>query len=169
MPAHLMDDNKHAELNAGANLFTDYATVADSLGVYTTSDYAAIVDHLVTRWDVAGLRVGGARPAACLPCGALVCVHPQARLPAALVCRLAGRRLGGWGRAGWGGHPRPRTPRHHPSPGRLPCNAQRTATAHGPRHDHSPLPPRPHAPTPRIHTGSPHPPTRPSPGPAAHR
>jgi acyl-[acyl-carrier-protein] desaturase len=66
MPAHLMDDQRHAQLNSGANLFADYATVADSLGVYTTSDYAAIVDHLVERWGVADLQVG--RGGMCCAC-----------------------------------------------------------------------------------------------------
>jgi len=47
MPAHLLDDGTHAANNGGANLFIDYATVADSTGVYTTSDYANIVEHLV--------------------------------------------------------------------------------------------------------------------------
>jgi hypothetical protein len=61
-----MDDQKHGGLNSGANLFADYASVADSLGVYSTSDYAAIVDHLVARWGVADLRVR-ARRAACWP------------------------------------------------------------------------------------------------------
>lgn len=37
----------HSESNQGQNLFVDYATVADSIGVYTTMDYASIVDHLV--------------------------------------------------------------------------------------------------------------------------
>ena len=48
MPAHLVEDGVHAANNNGASLFMDYATVADSTGVYTTSDYAAIVDHLVS-------------------------------------------------------------------------------------------------------------------------
>lgn len=47
MPAHYVDDDWHTEANHGQNLFVDYATVADSLGVYTTHDYANIVDHLV--------------------------------------------------------------------------------------------------------------------------
>jgi hypothetical protein len=49
MPAHFMDDEWHSQkgANPGQNLFTDYATVADSLGVYTTGDYADIVHHLV--------------------------------------------------------------------------------------------------------------------------
>lgn len=52
MPAHMMDDCWHSANNKGSNLFIDYATVADTLGVYTTNDYANIVDHLVQRWDV---------------------------------------------------------------------------------------------------------------------
>jgi hypothetical protein len=34
--------------NAGANLFSDYAMVADRMGVYTAIDYANVVDHLVS-------------------------------------------------------------------------------------------------------------------------
>jgi acyl-[acyl-carrier-protein] desaturase len=48
MPAHYVDDGWHSEANQGQNLFTDYATVADALGVYTTHDYASIVEHLVS-------------------------------------------------------------------------------------------------------------------------
>ena len=53
MPAHFVDDGWHAGANADpgngkpANLFGDYAAVADSIGVYTTNDYANIVDVLV--------------------------------------------------------------------------------------------------------------------------
>uniref|UniRef100_A0A7S3VQQ3 Acyl-[acyl-carrier-protein] desaturase n=1 Tax=Dunaliella tertiolecta TaxID=3047 RepID=A0A7S3VQQ3_DUNTE len=61
MPAHLVDDGKHASNNSGASLFMDYATVADSTGVYTTADYADIVDHLVSRWQVADLRFSGGK------------------------------------------------------------------------------------------------------------
>jgi len=60
MPAHFLDDGSHAASNGPkANLFHDYAAVADNIGVYTTHDYADIVDHLVARWKVAdhtGLR-----------------------------------------------------------------------------------------------------------------
>ena len=54
MPAHFLDDGWHGAANdAGtgrpANLFVDYAAVADAIGVYTTNDYAAIVDTLVRR------------------------------------------------------------------------------------------------------------------------
>ena len=50
MPAHYMDDGWHSNgegANPGQNLFVDYATVADAIGVYTTGDYADIVQHLV--------------------------------------------------------------------------------------------------------------------------
>eukprot|EP00955_Chlamydomonas_euryale_P101846 365377-Chlamydomonas_euryale.AAC.21 len=59
-----MEDNWHTtQGNPGQNLFVDYATVADSIGVYTTGDYAEIVEHLVRRWKVAELRVSGGRAA----------------------------------------------------------------------------------------------------------
>jgi acyl-[acyl-carrier-protein] desaturase len=59
MPAHFMDDGWHGgdRGNKGQNLFVDYATVADSIGVYTTGDYADIVEHLVQRWNVPNLKV----------------------------------------------------------------------------------------------------------------
>ena len=59
MPAHFMDDGWHGgdQGNKGQNLFVDYATVADSIGVYTTGDYADIVEHLVQRWNVPSLKV----------------------------------------------------------------------------------------------------------------
>ncbi|EFJ46489.1 hypothetical protein VOLCADRAFT_62507 [Volvox carteri f. nagariensis] len=58
MPAHFVDDGWHDTANGKAsNLFVDYATVADAIGVYTTNDYASIIDHLVKRWDIANLKV----------------------------------------------------------------------------------------------------------------
>ncbi|KAG2486753.1 hypothetical protein HYH03_014552 [Edaphochlamys debaryana] len=58
MPAHFVDDGWHAAGNGGsANLFHDYAAVADNTGVYTTNDYATIVDHLVKKWDIANVPV----------------------------------------------------------------------------------------------------------------
>ncbi|PNW73405.1 hypothetical protein CHLRE_14g630883v5 [Chlamydomonas reinhardtii] len=63
MPAHFVDDGWHAGANADpgngkpANLFGDYAAVADSIGVYTTNDYANIVDVLVKRWDIEHVAV----------------------------------------------------------------------------------------------------------------
>ncbi len=66
MPAHFVDDGWHSGANGPrSNLFLDYATVADSIGVYTTNDYADIVDHLVRTgmgggppcWDRALVRL----------------------------------------------------------------------------------------------------------------
>ncbi len=53
MPAAFMDDGKHADLNSGRNLFDDFATVAEDIGVYTALDYVKIMEHLIRRWDVA--------------------------------------------------------------------------------------------------------------------
>ncbi|MEW5298359.1 MAG: hypothetical protein WDW38_000912 [Sanguina aurantia] len=68
MPAHFVDDGWHGEANQGGgakgNLFHDYASVADAIGVYTTQDYANIVDNLVTRWGVADLQLSGEAAAA---------------------------------------------------------------------------------------------------------
>lgn len=53
MPGRLMYDGKDPDL------FDHFATVAQRLGVYTVEDYAAIVQHLVATWDVAGRSVSG--------------------------------------------------------------------------------------------------------------
>lgn len=53
MPGRLMDDGGHA------SLFDDFATVAQRIGVYTARDYAAIIGHLVTVWDIAHRPVAG--------------------------------------------------------------------------------------------------------------
>lgn len=48
MPGHMADDGVHTENNGPKhNLFWDYASVAERIGVYTAHDYADIVDHLV--------------------------------------------------------------------------------------------------------------------------
>ncbi|GFR44285.1 hypothetical protein Agub_g5492 [Astrephomene gubernaculifera] len=58
MPAHFVDDGWHTAANGPkSNLFQDYASVADGIGVYTANDYAGIVDHLVRKWDIANVRV----------------------------------------------------------------------------------------------------------------
>ena len=47
----------------GIDLFSDFASVADSTGTYTANDYASIMEHLIKRWDienVAGLSGEGA-------------------------------------------------------------------------------------------------------------
>ena len=46
MPAHLMYDGQNV------NLFDDYSSVAQRCGVYTAMDYANIIDHLITFWNV---------------------------------------------------------------------------------------------------------------------
>ena len=53
MPAHLMNDLEHDDKNGGRNLFADFSEVAQRLEVYTANDYAAIMEHLLKRWDVA--------------------------------------------------------------------------------------------------------------------
>ncbi|GLI67555.1 hypothetical protein VaNZ11_011782 [Volvox africanus] len=58
MPAHFVDDDWHSQANGkGSNLFVDYAAVADAIGVYTTNDYADIIEHLVKRWDIGNVKV----------------------------------------------------------------------------------------------------------------
>jgi acyl-[acyl-carrier-protein] desaturase len=41
------------------DLFEHFSAVAQRLGVYTVSDYADIVDHLVRTWNIAALSVSG--------------------------------------------------------------------------------------------------------------
>lgn len=53
MPGRLMYDGQDADL------FDHFAIVAQRVGVYTVHDYAAIVSHLVTTWDIAGRKVSG--------------------------------------------------------------------------------------------------------------
>ena len=52
MPAAFMDDGKHGTINPGRNLFDDFSTVAEDIGVYTAADYIKIMEHLIRRWDV---------------------------------------------------------------------------------------------------------------------
>ncbi|XP_062200662.1 stearoyl-[acyl-carrier-protein] 9-desaturase, chloroplastic-like [Phragmites australis] len=52
MPAYYMFDGQDH------NLFRHYAAVAQRLGVYTTADYADLVNFFVDRWAVAELSVG---------------------------------------------------------------------------------------------------------------
>lgn len=52
MPAAFMDDGKHGDINPGRNLFDDFSTVAEDIGVYTAADYIKIMEHLIQRWDV---------------------------------------------------------------------------------------------------------------------
>ncbi|GMH32718.1 hypothetical protein BSKO_00552 [Bryopsis sp. KO-2023] len=55
MPAHLMNDCAHEDLNGGRNLFADYSSVAERVGVYTANDYADIMENLIARWHVTNL------------------------------------------------------------------------------------------------------------------
>ena len=55
MPAHLMDDGEH-KARTGRDLFSDFATVADSTGTYTANDYASIMEHLIKRWNIGDLN-----------------------------------------------------------------------------------------------------------------
>ncbi len=53
MPGRLMYDGSDPDL------FDHYAVVAHRAGVYTVHDYASILDHLVTTWNIAGRVVTG--------------------------------------------------------------------------------------------------------------
>ncbi len=53
MPGRLMFDGKDPDL------FDHFAVVAQRTNVYTVHDYAAIIEHLVKTWDVAGRTVTG--------------------------------------------------------------------------------------------------------------
>ncbi|MDP9173688.1 MAG: acyl-ACP desaturase [Planctomycetota bacterium] len=53
MPGRLMFDGKDPDL------FEHFAAVAQRLGVYTVDDYARIVEHLVSTWDIAHRVLSG--------------------------------------------------------------------------------------------------------------
>jgi acyl-[acyl-carrier-protein] desaturase len=53
MPGRLMFDGKDPDL------FDHFAIVAQRIGVYTVDDYASIVEHLGSTWDVAHRSVSG--------------------------------------------------------------------------------------------------------------
>jgi acyl-[acyl-carrier-protein] desaturase len=53
MPGRLVYDGKDPDL------FDHFAAVAQRLGVYTVTDYAAIVEHLVRTWRIAERSVSG--------------------------------------------------------------------------------------------------------------
>jgi len=58
MPAHLMNDNQH-KANTGRDLFDDFSSVAENVGVYTAQDYADIMEHLIKRWDIEKRALSG--------------------------------------------------------------------------------------------------------------
>ena len=53
MPGRLMYDGRDPDL------FDHFAIIAQRTGVYTIHDYAAIIDHLVKTWNIAGRSVSG--------------------------------------------------------------------------------------------------------------
>ena len=55
MPARLMSDGIERDL------FSRFSVVAQRIGVYTARDYANIIEHLVTYWQIPGVSgVSGA-------------------------------------------------------------------------------------------------------------
>ena len=50
MPAILM-----AEGAKNANIFSDFSAITQKIGVYTTWDYASIIEHLVSLWKIESL------------------------------------------------------------------------------------------------------------------
>ena len=58
MPGRLMSDGQDPDL------FDRFAAVAQRLEVYTVHDYAEVVRHLVSRWNVAGRALSGSAAAA---------------------------------------------------------------------------------------------------------
>lgn len=63
MPAHLMDDTVHFD-RTGRSLFDDFSSVAERIEVYTASDYADIMEHLIKRWDIENRQLSGDAAAA---------------------------------------------------------------------------------------------------------
>ena len=51
MPAHMMNDLYHQPTH-GRDLFADFSSVAEQAGVYDADDYADIIEHLISHWDV---------------------------------------------------------------------------------------------------------------------
>jgi len=59
MPAILMDKK-----DGSPSLFVDFSAITQKIGVYTTWDYASIIEHLVSLWKIeslTGLREGSAK------------------------------------------------------------------------------------------------------------
>jgi acyl-[acyl-carrier-protein] desaturase len=50
MPAILMEEGAK-----DPNIFTDFSAITQKIGVYTTWDYASIIDHLVSLWKIESL------------------------------------------------------------------------------------------------------------------
>lgn len=59
MPAVLMADGAKNQ-----NIFNDFSAITQKIGVYTTWDYANIIDHLVSLWKIetlSGLKDGASK------------------------------------------------------------------------------------------------------------
>lgn len=59
MPAVLMEKG-----HPNKNIFSDFSAITQKIGVYTTYDYASIIDHLVKLWKIdslTGLNAGMAK------------------------------------------------------------------------------------------------------------
>ena len=59
MPIALMADG-----NKNPNIFADFSAITQKIGVYTTWDYASIIEHLVSLWKIehlTGLKDGAAK------------------------------------------------------------------------------------------------------------
>jgi acyl-[acyl-carrier-protein] desaturase len=59
MPAVLMADGAK-----NPNIFNDFSAITQKIGVYTTWDYASIIDHLVSLWKIetlSGLKDGASK------------------------------------------------------------------------------------------------------------
>lgn len=67
MPGKLMCDGKDPDL------FDHFASVAQRLGVYTVHDYADIVRHLMSTWDIANQKLSGKAAA----CQDFLCSHAE--------------------------------------------------------------------------------------------
>jgi acyl-[acyl-carrier-protein] desaturase len=50
MPALLMDENEKKE-----SLFNRFSVITEKMGIYTTFDYANIINHLTEKWKIAGI------------------------------------------------------------------------------------------------------------------
>ena len=83
MPGKFMDDGRDPDL------FDHFAVVAQRAGIYTAHDYASIIKHMVTVWNITGRSVCGAAAQAQDEIGRLV--DRYARL-AERVTTAAGQR-----------------------------------------------------------------------------
>jgi len=84
MPALLMDDAKKD------SLFNRFSVITEKMGIYTTADYANIINHLTERWKIAGLTglkdyAAKAQEYLCTLADRYQRIAERARVPAAVV------------------------------------------------------------------------------------